>query len=73
MLWGPAVAQRLPWRALPWVAWATSCAWAFSLAMIDGWQRGFAGRLTARHEYLRQVPTVTDIPDGGADVRQQNP
>jgi hypothetical protein len=31
--------------------------------MIDGWQRGFAGRLTARHEYLRQVPTVTDIPD----------
>jgi hypothetical protein len=31
--------------------------------MIDGWQRGFAGRLTARHEYLRQVPTVTDISD----------
>ncbi|VBA46355.1 hypothetical protein LAUMK191_00579 [Mycobacterium attenuatum] len=30
--------------------------------MVDGWQRGFAGRLTARHEYLRQVPTVTDIP-----------
>ena len=31
--------------------------------MIDGWQRGFAGRLTARHEYLRQVPTITDIPE----------
>jgi hypothetical protein len=31
--------------------------------MVDGWQRGFAGRLTARHEYLRQVPTVTDIPE----------
>ena len=31
--------------------------------MVDGWQRGFAGRLTTRHEYLRQVPTVTDIPD----------
>jgi methylthioxylose transferase len=31
--------------------------------MVDGWQRGFAGRLTARHEYLRQVPTVTDIGD----------
>ena len=31
--------------------------------MIDGWQRGFAGRLTARHEYLRQVPVVTDIPE----------
>ena len=63
VLWGPTVAQRLPWRALTLTTWATSCAWAFSLAMIDGWQRGFAGRLTARHEYLRQVPTVTDIPE----------
>ena len=61
VLWGPTLARRLPWRALPWVAWATSCAWAFSLAMIDGWQRGFAGRLEARHEYLRQVPSVTDV------------
>jgi hypothetical protein len=62
VLWGPALAQRLPWRPLTILTWATSCTWAFSLAMIDGWQRGFAGRLTARHEYLRQVPTVTDIP-----------
>ncbi len=60
--WGPTVAQRLPWRMLPLTAWATSAAWAFSLAMVDGWRRGFAGRLTAEHEYLRQVPTVTDIP-----------
>jgi len=63
VLWGQTVAQRLPWRALPWVTWATSCAWAFSLAMIDGWYRGFAHRLAAQHEYLRQVPTITDIPD----------
>ncbi|HEY7052363.1 MAG TPA: hypothetical protein VH496_09570 [Mycobacterium sp.] len=63
VVWGPTVAQRLPWRAVPLTAWATSCAWAFSLAMIDGWQRGFAGRLTSKHEYLRQVPSVTDIPD----------
>ena len=61
VLWGPTLARRLPWRTLPWVAWATSCAWAFSLAMIDGWQRGFAGRLESRHEYLRQVPSVTDV------------
>ena len=61
VLWGQAVAGRLPWRALPWATWATACAWAFSLAMIDGWQRGFAGRLTAENEYLRQVPSVTDI------------
>ncbi len=63
VLWGQSVAQRLPWRWVPWVTWATACAWAFSLAMVDGWERGFAGRLTARHEYLRQVPTVTDIPE----------
>ena len=63
VVWGQPVARRLPWRWVPWLAWATACAWAFSLAMIDGWQRGFAGRLTARHEYLRQVPTVTDIPE----------
>ena len=67
VLWGPTIAQRLRWRALTLVTWATSCAWAFSLAMIDGWQRGFAGRLTARHEYLRQVPTVTDIPEAVRD------
>lgn len=63
VLWGPTVAHRLPWRALTLATWATACGWAFSLAMIDGWQRGFAGRLTARHEYLRQVPTVTDISE----------
>lgn len=63
VLWGQTVARRLPWRWVPWTVWATACAWAFSLAMIDGWQRGFAGRLTARHEYLRQVPSITDIPE----------
>lgn len=60
--YGQAVALRLPWRFVSWATWATACAWAFSLAMIDGWQRGFVRRLTAPHEYLRQVPTVTDIP-----------
>jgi methylthioxylose transferase len=62
VLWGDTVARRLPWRALPWVTWVTACAWAFALAMIDGWQRGFAGRLTSTNEYLRQVPGVSDIP-----------
>ena len=63
VLWGPSLAQRLQWRVLTLVTWATSCGWAFALAMIDGWRLGFAGRLTARHEYLRQVPTITDIPE----------
>lgn len=62
VVWGPAVAQRLSWRALTLGTWATACGWAFALAMIDGWQRGFAGRLTTRDEYLSQVPGITDIP-----------
>ena len=63
VIWGPGLAQRLPWRALTLATWAASCGWAFTLAMIDGWKLGFAGRLVARHEYLRQVPTITDIPE----------
>ena len=62
VVWGPALAQRLSWRALTLGTWATACAWAFALAMIDGWQRGFAGRLTTKDEYLSQVPTISDIP-----------
>jgi hypothetical protein len=62
VVWGFDAAQRLRWRVLTLATWATSCAWAFALAMIDGWQRGFAGRLTDRDEYLPQVPGITDIP-----------
>lgn len=61
--WGPSIAGRLRWPGLVGLTWATSFVWAFSLAMIDGWELGFAGRLAARHEYLREVPTVTDIPE----------
>ena len=62
VVWGPIVVQRLSWRSLTLGAWAVACGWAFALAMIDGWQRGFAGRLTTRHEYVSQVPGITDIP-----------
>jgi hypothetical protein len=62
VLTGPALAQRFSWRQLTWATWVTSAAWAFALAMIDGWRRGFTGRLTTPTEYLRQVPGITDIP-----------
>ena len=62
VVWGTTVAQRLSWRVLTLGSWATAGGWAFALAMIDGWQRGFAGRLTTRDEYLSQVPGITDIP-----------
>ncbi|WP_375538725.1 hypothetical protein [Streptomyces griseorubiginosus] len=60
--YGPALAVRLPWRTLLPVAWATATAWAFSLALVDGWQRGIAGRLTTRHEYLQVIDRFHDIP-----------
>jgi hypothetical protein len=63
VLWGPTLAQRLRWRTLTLATWATACAWAFSLAMVDGWERGFAGRLTTHHEYVHQVPTVGGISE----------
>jgi hypothetical protein len=62
VLWGPVVVQRLSWRTLTLGSWALACGWAFALAMIDGWQRGFAGRLTTPEEYLSQVRSSTDIP-----------
>ncbi|RFD26279.1 hypothetical protein MUBE_04915 [Mycobacterium uberis] len=61
-IWGPTVTQRFSWRVLTLGTWATACCWAFSLAMIDGWQRGFAGRLTTKDEYLWEVPNITNIP-----------
>jgi methylthioxylose transferase len=61
VLWGPTVAQRLSWRLLAVGTWAMASGWAFSLAMIDGWRRGFADRLTTRDEYLHEVPGVVDI------------
>ena len=61
VVWGSAVAQQLSWRLLTLSTWAVACGWAISLAMIDGWQRGFAGRLTTRDEYLSQVPGITDV------------
>jgi methylthioxylose transferase len=62
VVWGPVVAQRLSWRTLTLGTWAVACGWAFALAMIDGWQRGFAGRLSRPEEYLSQVPGITYIP-----------
>jgi hypothetical protein len=62
VLWGPVVVQRLSWRTLTLGTWATACGWALALAMIDGWRRGFAGRLTTPEEYLSQVHSITDIP-----------
>ncbi|MFL9659502.1 hypothetical protein ACJ7VE_38075 [Streptomyces sp. PB17] len=60
--YGPAVAARLPWRALLAAAWGTALAWTWSLALVDGWERGVAGRLTTRQEYLSVIDRWHDIP-----------
>ncbi|MBL3664897.1 hypothetical protein JL475_02465 [Streptomyces sp. M2CJ-2] len=60
--YGPALAARLPWRALVPLTWGTATAWTSSLALVDGWQRGIAGRLTTPHEYLRAIDRFHDVP-----------
>ncbi len=60
--YGPALAARLPWRTLVPLTWGTAMAWTYSLALIDGWHRGIAVRLTTRHEYLQVVDRFHDIP-----------
>lgn len=59
--WGPGLAERLPWRRLLAAGYAAALAWTGGLAMIDGWQRGLAGRLTTEHEYLSGVGRVGDV------------
>ncbi|MBV1946650.1 hypothetical protein [Streptomyces sp. BV129] len=60
--YGPTLATRLPWRALPWVTWAASAAWIVSLALVDGWHDGIASRLTTGNEYLQVIGRFHDIP-----------
>ncbi len=64
--WGPSLAARLPWQRLLLTTWATAMAWTWSLALIDGWQRGAARRLTTRYEYLREIGRFDDV---GAALR----
>jgi hypothetical protein len=58
---GPAVAARLAWRPLLACAYVAAVGWTVALAMVDGWHRGLAGRLTTRYEYLSEVAAVTDV------------
>ena len=55
------IAQALSWRPLTFVVWFTSAAWSMALAMIDGWNRGFATKLSSPTDYLVQVHRVTGI------------
>lgn len=59
---GPRLARVLTWRKLMAAGYGTAVAWILSLALVDGWQRGLAGRLVTEDEYLSEVGGVTDVP-----------
>jgi hypothetical protein len=59
--YGPGLAARLGWRPLLATGYAAAVAWTLSLALVDGWQRGVADRLTADDEYLHDVGRVGDV------------
>ncbi len=61
ILRGPELAARLPWRPLLGISTVAALAWTVSLALVDGWQRGVADRLTTDTEYLHDVPRVSDV------------
>ncbi|MEU3984834.1 hypothetical protein AB0F77_33030 [Streptomyces sp. NPDC026672] len=75
--YGPALAARLPWRVLLVCVWGTAMAWTWSLALVDGWRRGVAGRLTTPNEYLTVVDRFSDVPatlrDFGRHILIQSP
>ncbi len=58
---GPGLAVRLRWPALLLCGWLASAAWILSLALVDGWSTGVAGRLTTDQEYLNDVPRVGSV------------
>ncbi|MEV6941715.1 hypothetical protein AB0N07_06860 [Streptomyces sp. NPDC051172] len=62
VIYGPALAARLPWRPLLFAVWGAGMAWTWSLALVDGWYRGVAQRLTTRNEYLQVIGRFHDIP-----------
>ena len=70
VVYGPRLAARLPWRALLCAAWGTAMAWTYSLALVDGWHRGIARRLTTEYEYLQVITPDNRFHDLPAALRE---
>jgi hypothetical protein len=60
---GPGLAERMAWRPLLVLSWAASFLWTLGLALVDGWQRGVAERLSSDQEYLHDIPKVGSIAE----------
>lgn len=57
-LYAVRVSASLRWRRLGPLAVTVAIAWTSALALIDGWQRGWADRLTTDNEYLHDLPRI---------------
>ena len=60
---GPRLSRRLGWTRLLAVGYLTALSWTASLALVDGFARGWAERLTSRDEYLSELPRVRSVGD----------
>ena len=56
--YGPRLADELPWRRLLAASFVTCVAFAFALALTDGWA-GITRGLSSRHDYLALVELVS--------------
>lgn len=56
------MAQRLPWRPLLSGTWLTALGWAVALALIDGWDRGFASKFRSPDEFPTKCPASVTSP-----------
>ncbi|WP_375430788.1 hypothetical protein [uncultured Friedmanniella sp.] len=54
------VAARLSWRRLLLCGWLLAVSWLCSLALIDGFRRGWVAILLDPNEYLHDLPRITD-------------
>ncbi|MDQ2848262.1 MAG: hypothetical protein M3Y77_18370 [Actinomycetota bacterium] len=57
----PRLVRRVRWRPLLLIGWLAAIGWTVSLALIDGWQRGWVDRLTNSNEYLHDLPRIGSI------------
>jgi len=60
VLWGPALARRLGWRALLAASTAGAAGWAVALAVNGGWD-ALAAPMATEHEYVADVGRVGDL------------
>ena len=54
------VAAELPWRRLLLAGWLLDLAWLCSLALVDGYRRGWSQVLLDPNEYLHDLPRISD-------------